>query len=597
MSPLAAILQSYRAEDKENNLVDHSVKKNGSFPSLHFDEVIVRVPTASNDPGSICHSALLYNEILAQTPNLKIEEDTGMPTKAQARPISALFGFKTRSFTDKFTFGFANRESSQLSTSYPNMSSGFMFYKEGEVKGALNLRETDMSRNPSSSSSMSSTNTVVSSIPVSNSYLNHHKAIEQSQLSQIHNDNDLYSLVEQDLRFTPALYKISPFAISPEAAIEDDKQSAWPHSVCPWQLQSNKINYSQPSPIHLKLKRGLLENIQDVFNQTIEEDGDDAGIVCLETQDGATVQDCIMGMSAPTSTSPQRYALSRMASPQMKKLSMFKFTTSPAPAEAFETPVAPETTPVSDGNISIDGSPFAVATGSDNRAHQIASSDTKVSPESTWRNSVSFFNGTTSGVDPTNLGRFKKAFFASYSKLSIIKVKMTESDRKLFSKEDPENSKASYFTMVDRLDCLTCSTFVYGRKFNCPVKECPMYFLGIKKKAELKHHVHYQHLKNGLVKSNCRAYARQIKEILFVCIEADCGKAFYRCDSLSRHRNLVHGNRGKRGVKRKLVVHNDDVVDDESVTSYEGDSELENPIIVDSEACSTVTKRRKSDIK
>ncbi|CCG21582.1 Rme1 protein [Candida orthopsilosis Co 90-125] len=585
MSPLAAILQSYHAKVEEKNPIYHPVKKSGSLTSLSIDEVVVRVPSVSNDQNFTCQSAILLNEMLAQTPKPQFNDDAVL---SHVRPVSVLFGAKDW-LTDKVTIGFANHHCPQLSTSYPPNSSGFKFSNECDTNDRSNGQKPETSRNPSSTSSLSSANTVVSSIPVSKLYQNPHKAIEQSQLNQIQTDNDLYSLVEQNLRFTPTLYRMSPFAISHEFSI-DDTQETCPLSICPWQLQPNKINYSQPTPIHLKLKRGLLENIQDVFNQTV--DDDDEGILNLDQQEGSGFHDCIMEMSVPPSTSPKYYSLSRLSSPQLTKLSMFKFTTTPAPPDTFEIPVAPETTPVSNAGISVNVSPFSEHDENNHSDDDIAICKTETSPKSTWSDSSDFYHAATSGLDASRLKDYKKAFFGQYSKASITKVKMAESDKKFLRKND---SKSNYFTLIDNLDIFTCSKFACARRYNCPVKECPMYFLGIKKKAELKHHVHYEHLKNGLVKFSCREYEDEIMKILFVCNEAGCGKAFYRCDSLNRHVNLVHGNRRKGGVKRKLavVVGEAENVDDEYVVNYDGDSELDNQSVSDSKVGTTSGKRRK----
>lgn len=587
MSPLAAIWQTYHSKVKQEGSIHHSDNKSGSLPNLSIDEVVVQVSSVNDTQGVTCQSAVLLNELLAQSPKIYLKDKDA----SHARPVSANIGSK-EGFVNNFSIGFVNSSCLQLSTSYPNNSSGFKLYQDNGANCRSSKQHQEASRNPSSSSSLSSANTAVSSIPVSSMYQIPHKAVEQSQLSQLHIDNDLYLLAEQDFRFTPELYRMSPFAISHEASI-DGTQETTLGSICPSQLESNRINYLLPVPIHLKLKQGLLENIQHVFNQTLEdEDDDNEGV--LSQLEGPAIGDSIMGVPIPQSTSPRQYSFSRLSSPQLSKLSMFKFATTPAPPESFETPIAPETTPVSDIDVSEGTSPCAEdEVGGHSDDDDVTIPNTKDISKSAWTDSSKFYNASTTCIGSSRIDEYKKAFFKQYSKASITKVKLTDSDRGCLPKDC---SKPDYLTIVNSLDVFTCSKFAATRKYKCPVKECPLHFLGIKKRAELKHHVHYEHLKNGFVKNSCRQYEDEIMTILFVCNEENCGKAFYRCDSLNRHLNLVHGNGRTRGVKRKVSLTVADVVeniDDEYAASYDGDSELEGQAGIYGYTRSTLGKRKK----
>ncbi|KAI5957558.1 RME1 [Candida theae] len=582
MSPLAAIWQSYHSNVKKDSPVSHSEKNRGSLPSLSIDEVVVRVSSVENGHSLTCQSAILLNELIAHTPKPQTSDVVEM---SQVRPVSVIFGTK-----DNVSIGFPNPHHSQSSTSFPNSVSGFKSYTEDRDKSKREVAESPS--NPSSSQSLASANTVVSSLPVSQMYQNPHKALEQSQLSQIGVASDLYSLVEQDLRYTPALYRVSPFEMDVDADMEESHETGL-YSICPKELQSNSLTCHQPAPIHLKLKRGLLDNIQNVFNQTIDDDNE--GVLDLTQQEGSTIRDCVMAMSAPPSTSPRHYSLSRLSTPQLNKLSMFKFATTPAPPNTFETPVAPKTTPVSHADVSSGDSPLAQPEDSDYSDEADvgkAISTSELTAPIKWTDSSQFYNGATLGVEASRLEDYKKAFFDQYTKSSICKIKMTESDKKYLSKDE---SKGNYYTMINNLDIFTCTKFATTRKFKCPVKECPMHFLGIKKRAELKHHVHYEHLKNGFVKYSCHQYENEIKSILFICSREGCGKAFYRCDSLNRHLNLVHGNCPAKGVKRKVVIVDKDEIENadvaNKVASYEVGSDLDSQAIAEGEVCSRVSKR------
>lgn len=590
MSPLAAIWQTYHSKVNQEGSIHHSDNKSGSLPNLSIDEVVVQVSSVSDEQGVTCQSAVLLNELLAQSPKICLEGKGA----SQARPVSANIGSKD-GFVNHFSIGFVNNSCLQLGTSYPNNSSGFKLYHDNGTNSRLSKQQQETSRNPSSSSSLSSANTAVSSIPMSSMYQNPHKAVEQSQLSQLHVDNDLYLLAEQDFRFTPELYRMSPFAMDYEASINGTQETTL-GSICPSQLESNRINYLLPVPIHLKLKQGLLENIQHVFNQTLEDedDGNDNEGV-LSQLEGPAIGDSIMSVTIPQSTSPRQYSFSRLSSPQLSKLSMYKFATTPAPADSFETPIAPETTPVSNTDVSEGASPFAEDEEGSHSSDDVDVTirNTKDISKSSWTDSSKFYNASTSGIETSRIDEYKKAFFKQYSKASITKVKLTDTDRGCLPKDC---SKPDYLTIVNSLDVFTCSKFAATRKYKCPVKECPLHFLGIKKRAELKHHVHYEHLKNGFVKNSCRQYEDEIMKILFVCNEANCGKAFYRCDSLNRHLNLVHGNGRTRGVKRKVSLTGADVAenaDEEYAASYDGDSELEGQAGTYGYTRSTLGKRRK----
>lgn len=81
-----------------------------------------------------------------------------------------------------------------------------------------------------------------------------------------------------------------------------------------------------------------------------------------------------------------------------------------------------------------------------------------------------------------------------------------------------------------------------NRTFKCPLKSCPWSILGHIRKVDLRRHcmVHFPKGKVGREIQTILAEERQnITELVFPC-HMNCGKYFYRKDSLKRHIKLLH---------------------------------------------------------
>ena len=108
----------------------------------------------------------------------------------------------------------------------------------------------------------------------------------------------------------------------------------------------------------------------------------------------------------------------------------------------------------------------------------------------------------------------------------------------------------NYIEMVDHYHENNIMHFILKeRHYRCPVKECPLHLVGTKNRADLRHHVHYEHIALGYVHEYFQAYNQQIREILFVCTKPECNKCFYRSDTLTRHLKLVHVNEQGSGIE------------------------------------------------
>ncbi|EAZ63389.2 zf-C2H2 Zinc finger, C2H2 type [Scheffersomyces stipitis CBS 6054] len=133
----------------------------------------------------------------------------------------------------------------------------------------------------------------------------------------------------------------------------------------------------------------------------------------------------------------------------------------------------------------------------------------------------------------------KEQLLRRFSASTIREIKLTESD--LFCKNHCNSKFPNYLAMIDHFDKHRLNLVDY-RSFKCPVAECPMHILGYEKKADLRHHVVIDHFKKGKVLDQFEMYSSQLQAIIYVCTQDNCGKGFYRRDSLTRHIKLVHQN-------------------------------------------------------
>lgn len=91
-----------------------------------------------------------------------------------------------------------------------------------------------------------------------------------------------------------------------------------------------------------------------------------------------------------------------------------------------------------------------------------------------------------------------------------------------------------------------------NRPFKCPLKSCPWNVLGHTRKMDLRRHcmAHFPKGKAGREIETVLPEERQrIMEMVFPC-HLNCGKYFYRKDSLKRHIKLLHENEGAKARKR-----------------------------------------------
>ncbi|EGW35278.1 uncharacterized protein SPAPADRAFT_58496 [Spathaspora passalidarum NRRL Y-27907] len=144
----------------------------------------------------------------------------------------------------------------------------------------------------------------------------------------------------------------------------------------------------------------------------------------------------------------------------------------------------------------------------------------------------------------------KPELLSKFSEEQIRSIKLAETDAKC--RNHCNASFANYMQLIDHFEEFKLSSFEF-RGFKCPVHECPMSIIGYDKKADLRHHVVIDHFKKGKVIDECCQYSSELKSIIYVCNDDNCGKGFYRRDSLTRHIKLVHnGEPNVFNQKKKL---------------------------------------------
>lgn len=166
----------------------------------------------------------------------------------------------------------------------------------------------------------------------------------------------------------------------------------------------------------------------------------------------------------------------------------------------------------------------------------------KINPEqsaATGRSkSYSRKNINTANVLSQGYESMKKRLLARYSTRLLQRMRLSESDTKC--RKHCEVDFTNYLELINHYEDNGLQMHLETRNFKCPVKECPMNIIGFDKRADLRHHVHSDHLTHGLVSAQYSKYSDEIKKYLFVCDEPSCGKGFYRSDTLTRHVKLVH---------------------------------------------------------
>lgn len=104
----------------------------------------------------------------------------------------------------------------------------------------------------------------------------------------------------------------------------------------------------------------------------------------------------------------------------------------------------------------------------------------------------------------------------------------------------------SLYEFVEHLD-----KYEIRRGHFCPVEDCPWSVIGLTRKAELRRHCVLQHFLRGKLKDladqSIQSDSRlKMVKLLYSCNKSNCGKHFYRKDSLQRHQRLVHENKDSK---------------------------------------------------
>ncbi|KAI5951831.1 RME1 [Candida jiufengensis] len=167
----------------------------------------------------------------------------------------------------------------------------------------------------------------------------------------------------------------------------------------------------------------------------------------------------------------------------------------------------------------------------------------------------------TISIDRTLFNNFKIELFLKFSESILKDTKVVESDLNgtLYSQ-----NAGNYYDLISSFNFAQGSKFLKKREHRCPVIECPINLIGVKKRTDLRHHIHHEHLDHNRVCQDLESqYGNELRNELFVCEKPNCGKAFYRSDSLTRHSKLIHRPpQLVRATKRSSNVDNDpDYVD------------------------------------
>mmetsp|Transcript_195 Transcript_195/g.174 ORF Transcript_195/g.174 Transcript_195/m.174 type:complete len:382 (-) Transcript_195:655-1800(-) len=85
----------------------------------------------------------------------------------------------------------------------------------------------------------------------------------------------------------------------------------------------------------------------------------------------------------------------------------------------------------------------------------------------------------------------------------------------------------------------------------CPFDSCPYFFIGFARKAELRRHCLTKHFEKGKLTQSINQNIKQVlNNLIYSCKIDNCGKNFYRKDSLQRHLKLVHENENSKFNKK-----------------------------------------------
>ncbi|KAI5964656.1 RME1 [Candida pseudojiufengensis] len=216
-------------------------------------------------------------------------------------------------------------------------------------------------------------------------------------------------------------------------------------------------------------------------------------------------------------------------------------------------PSANLNTPIED-SITEVGSPISLSPPIEYSATPIE--EDSITQSGSPNSSSTPIENSTIPIEQMNFDEFKFEVLKRFSERSLEITKVAESD--LDKNDSYAENDDNYYDLLQELDLLKGLNFLKKRKFKCPIIECPINYIGVKKLNDLRHHIQHQHLVNNVVSDELEEkYGDLLRNELFVC---DCGKAFYRSDSMKRHVKMIHSLKSRGRGKRKLNDNDDDVI-------------------------------------
>lgn len=89
----------------------------------------------------------------------------------------------------------------------------------------------------------------------------------------------------------------------------------------------------------------------------------------------------------------------------------------------------------------------------------------------------------------------------------------------------------------------------------CPFDSCPFFMIGFTRKADLRRHCLTKHFEKGKLTQSINKNIKQVlNNLIYSCKIDNCGKNFYRKDSLQRHLKLVHKNENSKFNKKMKKI-------------------------------------------
>lgn len=89
----------------------------------------------------------------------------------------------------------------------------------------------------------------------------------------------------------------------------------------------------------------------------------------------------------------------------------------------------------------------------------------------------------------------------------------------------------------------------------CPFDSCPFNLIGFSRKADLRRHCLTNHFEKGKLTQSINQNVKLVlNNLIYSCKMDNCGKNFYRKDSLQRHLKLVHENENSKFNKKMKKI-------------------------------------------